>query len=372
MYSLTKLWTYSHAKPVLRLLTRDLDGNGRKEVIATTQNGELLILNTNGTLLFKNAITENKAIYAIKVKDITQNGNLELIIGSMDGLLRIFTIGSNLHLHSLWAHTFGGNINGILIDDITGDSKLELMAYSLDKSVRVLNSESGELIWAQMFEKGIGDARIIEDIKFESQKIIVACGNDGTLRIFKGKDGELLWFKKFANKLRTVTAFSILDTPIFICGGDEKELYYINRENHATIAKLSFSDYIWACKSYPLRSPTALLMSTYSYAYLYPNNTKDLSYTSQLLYLNTAEGISWQLKGVNVEHFKKFESNQKKFIALCTTEGWLLLVEEQNGKIYSLNHEPSCINDIAYNNNSEMIVTSNNSGEVNAYTLKIH
>ncbi|MFO7796940.1 MAG: hypothetical protein ACQERB_15860 [Promethearchaeati archaeon] len=370
MNSLTKLWTYSHTNPILRILTRDLNGNGQKEIIVTTQNGELLILNTNGTLLFKDTITEKKAIYTINVRDITQNGNLELIIGSMDGLLRTFTIDSSLHLHSLWAHTFGGNINGILIDDITLDSKLELIVYSLDKSLRVLNSKSGELIWAQMFEKGIGDAKIIEDINFKSQKIIVACGNDGTLRIFRGEDGELLWFKKFDNKLRTFTTFSISDTPIFICGGDEKELYYINRENHATIAKLSFSDYIWSCKSYPIRSPTAFLMSTYSYAYLYPNDTQNLAYTSQVLYLNTAEEISWQLQGLNVEKFKSIKNNQENFIALCTTEGCLLLVEEKSGKIHSFKHEHSCINDIAYNSNSDLIFTSNDSGEINAYSLK--
>jgi len=370
MNSLRKMWTYSHKHPILRLLTRDINKDGRDEIIATTQKGEIIILNPEGKILFKETIPNKTAIYSIKITDITENNELELIIGTMDGKLRVFSIKhkKKISLEPLWGHSFGANIIGFLIEDINQDSQLDLIVYSLDKSLRVLDGKDGELIWAQMFEEGIGDAIILEKEKPISHYQIAACGNDGTLRIFDGTDGSLEWFKKYPNKLRALNQFTIQNTHLLICGGDDKELYYIDRKTHEKVAQLTFSDYIWRIGSFSEINSSTLFINTYSFAFLYENTpNRHLKFTSQFFYLNSKQKTSWQVKGVNIEAVELLKRVDGAYISLASTNGQIMIIDEASGNIISKTKEESSINCISYISKDNLLLTGNDNGEINAY-----
>ncbi|TXT65930.1 MAG: hypothetical protein BAJALOKI3v1_60069 [Promethearchaeota archaeon] len=371
MISLKKIWTYKVSSPILELLCQDINGDGKTEIIAFNQEGDIIILNAEGTLLFSDDITNKSAIYATKIGNINSDGHLELIVGAMDGLLRVFRFRPDLTLEALWAHSFGANINGLILDDITGDSQTDLLAYSLDNSLRVLNSKTGDLIWGQMFEEGIGDAIIMKDFESPHKKQVAACGNDGTLRIFDGCNGKLRWFKRYPNKLRSLAEIRVANTSLLICGGDDKKLYYIDKKYQEQVAQLSFSDYIWNIQHLSNLSTSNLLVYTYSFAFLYQIPSKEsVAFTSQLLFFNQNSQSTWQIKGINLECVDTFMKDENSYILLGTTTGKMLIIEETSGIIICGIKCSSSINCVEFLSGVNLVLSGNDNGEINAYEFK--
>ena len=145
-------WELNYEDSILGVELGDINENGNVEVIAFTKSGKLYIINLEGKVLFEDNLTENESIWCARV----YKGRL--FIGGLDGLLRVFKCTKDYHLEADWAQQFGGSISGILLEDINGDGNAELIVYSLDKTLRVLNPNSGSYVWGQVFAQGIGDA----------------------------------------------------------------------------------------------------------------------------------------------------------------------------------------------------------------------
>jgi len=211
-----ELWNFKYNAPILGIEVADLNGNGQIEIIAYTKNGILLIISLNGKLLHKEIISKDSPLWHLKIYDINEDGRYELILGGMDGIVRIFKCDLTYNLELLWTHKFDSSISGILIDDINNDSLNELVIFSLDKTLRVLNPYDYTLVWAQVFEDGIGDAKIFINNENFAKKEILACGNDGTIRIFDGTNGQLLWFKRYSGKMRVINYMNTLKGPVYV------------------------------------------------------------------------------------------------------------------------------------------------------------
>ena len=223
-------WKYAHSSSVLGVEIGDLNGNNQNEIIAITKEGEVLLFNPKGKPLLSSKISDDNSLWCAKIFKPKDLSNPILVLGGMDGLLRIFNCSSDYTLEADWAQQFGGSISGLLIEDITGDGTSELLAYSIDKTIRVLNPIEGNLIWGQMFEEGIGDVCIWTDNIDPNHKEVFACGNDGTVRIFNGVNGDLLWFKRFTDKIRCVDYINSIDGVVIVCGGDDNLLHFINHK----------------------------------------------------------------------------------------------------------------------------------------------
>ena len=153
-----KIWDYKCDEQFLGLELGDLTNNNKQEIIAFSKSGKIYIFSSDGRLLVEEEITEKTPIWNLIIDEKDETNGKKLIIGGLDGLLRIFDLDPSLTLNPLWAHQFGASISGILLSDITGDGIKEIIAYSLDKSFRVLSALDGSLIWGQLFEDGISDA----------------------------------------------------------------------------------------------------------------------------------------------------------------------------------------------------------------------
>ncbi|MBY8981754.1 MAG: WD40 repeat domain-containing protein [Candidatus Lokiarchaeota archaeon] len=363
-----KSWCYFHKNSVLGFVAFKLKKNNEKVILNYTNKGELLFLNLVGKLTKEMSITDKSAILFVKVSDINNDGFQELILGGIDGVLRFYKIKNDLNLEQIWIHKFDSSISGILINDINYDGNLEIIAFSLDRSLRVLDIK-GKLVWAQMFEKGIGDAFVWDD-KENKKKQIFAVGNDGTVRVFDGKTGELLWFKLFSNKIRCLSIINSIYNLLLICGGDDKVLHLIDINNHEEIKKIPFPNYIWKCKSYPKSSLNNALISTYSFDYFDSSiPLAQVKFSSQILCLNKNLRIKWDLKDVNTEYIHLFRRNNVKLVGIGTTKGEIILINEKNGKIISLINEKSCINMVKYLSDNDLLISCNDNGQINAYHL---
>ena len=330
-----------------------------------------MIFSIDGELLSEEKITENSPIWNFQIRDINKDGKEELILGGMDGLLRVFQFTPQSTLNPIWAHQFGSSISGLRIGDINNDDINEIIAYSLDKSLRVLNSNNGDLIWGQVFEDGIEDAKIWINQENKNQKEILACGNDGTIRIFEALNGDLLWFKRFSNKIRFIDYLNSNFGTLIICGGDDKKLHFINKNLEKEIKTFEFSDYVWKSLSFPTLTNEKLLISTYSFDYMDQSiPIQDINFTSKLLCFNKNLDIEWDLKNKNIEVIYRFRMEKKNNLAIGTTHGELIIIDEKNGTIKTSIVYNSSINDIIYESKTQLLIISHEDGSIIAYFIE--
>ena len=370
MINLEEKWLWKIDESILQIEIGDVNNNGQNEIIAASKSGRILILSLTGRVLADKNITENSSIWKVVVRDIDNDANNELVLGGLDGLLRVFKCNPSYELETFWEHQCGAPISGFLISDIDNDNLKEIIAYSIDKSLRVLNPLDGSLIWGQLFEDGIGDAIIWQNPLEPALKEVIAIGNDGTLRIFKGKNGELSWFKRYSEKIRCVSLFNSRRKEFIVCGGDDKKIHFIEKKTQEEIKTIQCQEYVWKCSQFESMTNNNLYVSTYSFDFFDSSiNIDDLEFNSKLMSFNQDLDMSWEIYDVNVESILHIAIEELKFLAIGTTRGKILLIEVNSGKIITEIKTKSCINDLKFDYDNKTLFTCHDDGSIFAYFL---
>ncbi|MFX1364372.1 MAG: hypothetical protein ACFFCE_00820 [Promethearchaeota archaeon] len=366
-----ELWNFKYNAPILGIELCDINNNGKLEIIAFTKNGMLLFISLDGKLLHKELVSKNSPLWHMRIHDIDNDGRHELVLGGMDGILRIFKCKSTYNLEPFWIHKFNSSISGILIEDINDNNFNELIIFSLDKTLRVLNSLDGKLIWGQIFQDGIADAIVFKNNKKHNHKEILACGNDGTIRCYEGVNGKLLWFKKYSDKMRVITYMNTIKGQLVLSGGDDKKLHVLNKLTQNEIKTLQFNNYVWKCVSYPFPILNNCLVSSYSFAYFNESiQIKNIEFTSKLACFNESFNTKWDLNGYNIECLKIRKIYERILIIVGTTKGNLLIIEEETGKIIFFGNYSSCINMTQICEEQRLIFTCHDNGTIIAHHLE--
>lgn len=365
-----KVWDFSFEDAVLGLTISEIpQEKGQPEVWAFTKQGWLLNLSLEGELLFKEQITENSSLWCLETYYKQETDECFLVMGGLDGLLRVFSLPSPHTLKPLWAQQFGGSLSGILIEDVDSDGKPEIIAYSLDKTMRVLDLSEGTLKWGQVFEQGISDAIIWRSPSDATQKEVFACGNDGTIRMFNAQNGSLLWFQRFSDKVRFINYFYKDQKTVIVCGGDDKVAHFLNKDSQEELKSLQFTDYVWKGKALADRSK--MLISSYSFAYFDESKSiEEIEFTSELQCIENTFENSWTILGKNIECLTPFEGNSKPFIGAGTTTGELLLIHPDTGKILFGEKTLSCVNVIDFHQKTQYLFSAHDDGMIYAYHVK--
>ncbi len=370
MMYIKERWDFLNSESILGIEVGDINNNGSYEIIAFSKSGRLLILSMKGKLISELEIAKESSIWNGKICDIDSDRKNEVILGGLDGLLRVFKCNLSYELKPFWAHQFGASISGFLFEDINHDNIDEIIAYSIDKSLRVLNPIDGSLIWGQIFEDGIGEAITYRDSADFGTKEVIACGNDGSIRVFKGKDGALVWFKRFKDKIRCVSIFKSKNRELIVCGGDDKKLHLIDKLTQEEIKSIQFDDYVWKCLSFLHNDESYLLVSTYSFEYFDESvNIEDIEFSSKLMCLNQKLEKKWDITHINTECLIQTKIGSNSYIVLGTTKGKLLIIDEVSGKIITKIQKKSCLNDLKYDFNSNILIACHDNGSIFAYFL---
>lgn len=366
-----ELWNFKYNEPILGIELGDINNNGQIEIVAYTKAGMVLIISLKGELLHKELISKDSPVWHSRIYDIDKDGENELILGGMDGILRVFKPNLTYDLNPFWNHKFGASISGILIDDINNDNLDELIVFSLDKTMRTLNPLDGNLVWGQIFEDGIGDATIFIDDKNLNKKEILACGNDGTIRNFDGTNGELLWFKNFSNEMRCISYINSIEGLVVLCGGDDKKLHFINKKTQKEFKTKEFKNYVWKCISYPFPIFNKAIVSSYSFDY-FDNSIpiENIEFTSKMTCLNEFLDDKWEIKQKNIEFLRIIEISNMILILAGTTKGEFIIIEEQTGKILFNKNNNSCINMIQFLMEEGLLFSCHDDGTICAYKLE--
>jgi WD40 repeat protein len=238
----------------------DLDGDGCDEILVGAGDGNFMVLKLNvdkkklaGLMRYK----ASKRINCCIAGDFTRDGKIELIFGSDDKTLRIFTdikekepkfilyydswvtactlgflklpdnddpifglvVGTKngqvqlIHFEDnfmeiIWQKNFVAQINDIKIGDVTNDGLNEILISTDDPFIKILNSE-GEPIKEISTDEGRPISLLIEDIDGDNAKEIVAGCADGSLKVFHNpsldsQEFELKWKTKVATSIKNI------------------------------------------------------------------------------------------------------------------------------------------------------------------------
>ncbi|MBD3195176.1 MAG: hypothetical protein GF317_08985 [Candidatus Lokiarchaeota archaeon] len=377
------LWLFSYQFPVLGFSIIDCTNLKFLSsldylILAYTKDGNLLGLDDDGRLLFKKDITQNSPLYSINIISKETDNSLLILTGGFDGVLRAYKFTSKTHLKLIWTHKFEASISGIVSEDINHDESKEILVYSLDKSLRVLNQRDGSLIWGQLFEKGIEDTFVWSNLQNPAETEIIAVGNDGTLRVFSGNSGKLEWFKKFENKIRCVELIDSHETQIIICGGDDRKLHFIDKNTHKEIKQIKFKDYVWNLQRVDTTSDSisnSFLMSTYSFDYLYSEDSlQEINFSSLLTLFNSNLQKEWEIEGYNIETLDINKISNRLTTTIGTTKGELCIIDSETGFILSQITHAACINKVNLfinkKKDTQILLCCDDHGIINAYKIK--
>lgn len=260
----------------------DLDGDGCDEVLVGAGDGNFMVLKFNvekkklaGLMRYK----ASKRINCCIAGDFTRDGNIELLFGSDDKTLRIFTdikekepkyifyydswvtactlgflklpdndepvyglvVGTknglvqlihfqNKMMEIIWQKDFPAQINDIKIGDVTNNGLNEILLSTDDPYIKILNSE-GEPINEINTEEGRPISLLIEDIDGDNAKEIVAGCADGSLKVFHNtsldsQEFELKWKTKVATSIKNVCYLTGEDKSVkhIVFGGYDRKI----------------------------------------------------------------------------------------------------------------------------------------------------
>ncbi len=102
-----KLWNLECNDSILGIRLGDINNKGQIEVVAHTKSGKLLIITLSGTIIRQVVITQNSPIWHLEIHDINNDKKNELILGGLDGVLRTYKVSSTYNLSFISNNPWG-------------------------------------------------------------------------------------------------------------------------------------------------------------------------------------------------------------------------------------------------------------------------
>lgn len=211
------VWKHEHDQTGLDAIdgvaVADLDGNADPEVVYASSDQQITSLSpTDGTLLFTNRYPG--VWTAADAEDVNEDGELDIIGGGMDGLVRATSSGGQ----EIWATPVGGTISGLHLD--AGS----VLGFTLGERARAfsLDARTGDTKWAVEVGRApqSGTSRELQefgDLDGDSIDDVVVSAFDGVrweIIAISGASGTILWRTQPAMQIRPM--LSIIDGDIVL------------------------------------------------------------------------------------------------------------------------------------------------------------
>lgn len=332
-----------------------------------------------GNLLHEIPTECNSEIWAIV--SVSFNSNVyNLYMGAATGNIYAYRIiiktseskPHSLDIKKLWEQKAGDLITKMECYDINQDNKIELIVSSMDHSLRVLNAETGALIWGQLFQTGITTFKLA-NLNGDIVDSVICSAVDGSLRVFNSKNGDLIKFTTLANNIRNI---EVVNTPkqignvhinsdspkVIICGCDDYYLYFIDSCSLNILASFNIGSYIWNSGHFKAKGPQSFdqfYISTYSFNFMEGLVVPNENDRSLLRFYNTTSfEIVGEIADINIQAITKpIDFNKSQFFLVGTTEKKVHLIDlEQKKILYSIGAE-DIVNSVEYyiDNNNLML-----------------
>ena len=77
----------------------------------------------------------------------------------------------------------------------------------------------------------------------------------------------------------------------------------------------------------------------------------------------------WDIENINLECFLQAEIYSRDYFIIGTTKGKILILEVGTGKIVAGVNKTSCVNDIKYDSESNILISCHDNGSIFAYFI---
>ncbi len=181
----------------------DVTGSGSSELLTGGRDGVIRLYNATSTetqLLAQCDVTG--AILSIKIADANNDGTMEIVLGrsvgpgeqpGTSGTVQVYRYTPSGILELLAEYAIDRFVTTVVVTDVTGDGKNEIVAGGSDMTLRVL-SLSPDNTLTELSKKVLDDMPIAigtSDVIGDEIDEIVTGNRDGSLRIFKLSNGTL-------------------------------------------------------------------------------------------------------------------------------------------------------------------------------------
>lgn len=179
------LTDYGYTRPVVA----DLTGDGTDELVVVDVQGTVFVLRPDGTTVW----TRRLAAYTWgqpTVADFDGDGSAEVVVGTSSGRLVLFEGDGSV----AWNRTapFDASITWLTTGQADGDPAIETVTATDDGNVTVVDGERGAVQW----QRDLGDLAAVHafgDGDGDGTAEVYAVAKDGVLRSLDATDGSVEW-----------------------------------------------------------------------------------------------------------------------------------------------------------------------------------
>ncbi|HET7323941.1 MAG TPA: FG-GAP-like repeat-containing protein [Halococcus sp.] len=179
-----ELTDYGYTQPVVA----DLTGDTTPEIVVVDFQGMVFVLRPNGTTVWKkNLASQTEAQPA--VDDFDGDGGREVAVGTGT---RVILVEGNGTIAWNTTKPFDSTVTWMTTGQADGDSALEIVAATFGGRVVVLDGNHGTVQW----RKDLGDLAAVHafgDGDSDGTPEVYAVAKDGTLRSLDATDGTVEW-----------------------------------------------------------------------------------------------------------------------------------------------------------------------------------
>jgi len=218
------LWKFETGERVRAVYIEDVDGDGQYEIIAGSGDRHVYILGTDGIL--KNMFVTPDRVRSIFAKDIDNDKAVEIIAGIGDRSLTIYNKTGGVK----WEYIANDRIYSVYADDIDRNETIEVVCGSGDRTIYAF-SNTGNKIW----ERKTGDwvnSVYIYDVDGDGYKEVLVGSGDRYIHCLDGKTGTLKWKYETGERVYTVYVDDLDNDgkPEIIAGSEDKYIYVLNSD----------------------------------------------------------------------------------------------------------------------------------------------
>ena len=188
---------------ITSLISKDIDGDGREDIIVGSNNGEFYTLNVSNLstirIAWKNSM--DSEVKKVNAGNIDEESHLEIVAGDNFGSIVVCDSSGEVKFRQ----RVDDSITDIYIADVEGDGVSDLVVTSRDRKIYVIDG-TGNIIWSYNFRAPVYGVAVADIDKNEMQDFIVY----STKNITRLQTNEF-YIKKFrADRLyeRAYDAFS--------------------------------------------------------------------------------------------------------------------------------------------------------------------
>lgn len=204
----------------------DLNGDGRPDLVMTSQTGNLLCL----SLALQNA-SSNVAIrslwwaslasgrqkagsfpYPFAFADLDEDGSTDVVALSDDGSLKAFrgngTVGQQQA--EIWQSPVDstGWLSSPIVCDFNKDGRSDVVMVNEKRALKIINGKTGQMLWRdEQALAGLTSMPLLADLADDTDLDVVLLAHDGTIYQFvtnrRTLGGSILWGQKFGNATNT-------------------------------------------------------------------------------------------------------------------------------------------------------------------------